>query len=87
MDMLKEQNICIKFCWKLVKTVTEMYKMLQQALGETALSRPKVFEWYFLFKKMAALPMVMICTQASHQQHEFVRLLTMSMNYSVRTDI
>jgi hypothetical protein len=50
MDVLKEQRVCIKFCQKLGKTATETYEMLQQAFGETALSRPKIFEWYSQFK-------------------------------------
>jgi predicted RNase H-like HicB family nuclease len=33
MDMLNER-VSIKFCWKLGKTTTETYKMLQQALEE-----------------------------------------------------
>jgi hypothetical protein len=50
MDVLKEQRVCIKFCHKLGKTATEKYEMLQQAFGETALSRSKRFEWYSRFK-------------------------------------
>jgi hypothetical protein len=50
MDALKEQRVCIKFCQKLGKTATETYKMLQQAFGETALSRSKIFERYSRFK-------------------------------------
>jgi hypothetical protein len=38
MGVSKEQRICIKFWQKLGKTATEMYEMLQQAFGETALS-------------------------------------------------
>jgi histone-lysine N-methyltransferase SETMAR len=50
MDVLKEQRVCIKFCQKLGKTATETYEMLQQAFGETTLSRSKTFEWYSRFK-------------------------------------
>jgi hypothetical protein len=50
MDVLKEQRVCIKFCQKLGKTATETYEMLQQAFGETALSRSKTSEWYSRFK-------------------------------------
>jgi hypothetical protein len=50
MDVLKEKRVCIKFCQKLGKTATETYKMLQQAFGETALSRSKTFEWFSRFK-------------------------------------
>jgi hypothetical protein len=35
MDVLKEQCICITFCWKLGNMATETDEMLQQALGET----------------------------------------------------
>jgi hypothetical protein len=50
MDVLKEQRVCIMFCQKLGKTATEMYEMLQQAFGETALSRSKTYEWNSRFK-------------------------------------
>jgi hypothetical protein len=50
MDMLKKQRVCTKFYQKLDKTATEMYEMLQQAFGETALSRSKSFEWHSRFK-------------------------------------
>jgi hypothetical protein len=50
MGVLKEQRVCIKFCQKLGKTATETYEMLQQAFGETELSRSKTFEWYSRFK-------------------------------------
>jgi hypothetical protein len=33
-----------------LKTSTETYEILQQAFGETALSRSKTFEWYSRFK-------------------------------------
>jgi hypothetical protein len=46
MGVLKEQRVCIKFCQKLGKMATEMYEMLQQAFGETALSQSRTFEWY-----------------------------------------
>jgi hypothetical protein len=50
MDVLKKQRVCIKFCQKHGKTATETYEMLQQAFGETALSRSKAFEWYSRFQ-------------------------------------
>ena len=39
-----EQRICINFCVKLGKTATETVVMLQQAFGDVALSRGRVFE-------------------------------------------
>jgi hypothetical protein len=50
MDELKEQGFRIKFCQILGTTATETYEMLQAAFGETALSRSKIFEWYYRFK-------------------------------------
>jgi hypothetical protein len=50
MDVFKEQRVCIKFCQKLGKTAIETYEMLQQAFGETVLSRSKIFEWYSRFE-------------------------------------
>jgi hypothetical protein len=44
MDVLKEHHFCINFCWKLGKTVTEKYEMLQKACRETALGQSKIFE-------------------------------------------
>jgi hypothetical protein len=49
-DVLKEQRVCINYCHKLGKAATEPYEMLQQAFGETALSRSKAFDWYSRFK-------------------------------------
>jgi hypothetical protein len=49
-DVLKEQRVYIKFCQQLGKTATETYEMRQQAFGETALSRCKIFEWYSRFE-------------------------------------
>jgi len=34
-----EQRICFKFCFKIGKTVTETYQLLQQAYGEDAMGR------------------------------------------------
>jgi hypothetical protein len=78
MDVLKEQRVCIKFCQKLGKKATEAYEMLQQAFGETALSRPRYLSGIPDFK-MAAHPSTMIHTQAGYQRREPTRLLNLSM--------
>jgi len=44
-----EQRICIKFCFKIGKTATEKYKLLQQAHGEDAMGRTQVFDWFRRF--------------------------------------
>ena len=45
-----EQRAAIKFCFKLNKTATETWEMLQIAYGSECLSRTTVFEWYKRFK-------------------------------------
>ena len=47
---LEEQRVCVKFCFKLGKTFTETFRMLQQAYGEDCLSRTQCHEWYQCFK-------------------------------------
>jgi len=46
----KEQRVCIKFCFLLVKSADETVLMLQEAFKEKALSRTQVYEWYSRFK-------------------------------------
>jgi len=48
-----EQCICIKFCFKIGKTATEMYQLLQQAYSEDAMGRTHVFHWFRQFKEGA----------------------------------
>ena len=51
MKDLKEQCVCVKFCFKLgKKTFTGAFQMLQQAYGEDCLSRTLYHEWYQRFK-------------------------------------
>src|SRR5215469_7626994 len=40
-----EERICTKFCFKIGKTATETYQLLQQAYGEDAMGRTQVFDW------------------------------------------
>jgi len=46
----REQGVCIKFCFKLGKTATECYEMLNTAFGEQAMGRSQTFQWYSRFK-------------------------------------
>ena len=50
MKDLEEQRVCVKFCFKLGKTATETWKMLQQAFRDECMSRTQCFEWYSRFK-------------------------------------
>jgi len=46
-----EQRICIKFCFKIGKSETETYQLLQQAYGEDAMGRTQVFDLFRRFKE------------------------------------
>jgi len=48
---LKEQRVCIKFCFLLGKTAAETVTMLQEAFKEEALSQARVYEWFSGFKR------------------------------------
>ena len=48
-----EQHICIKFCFRIGKTATETYQLLQQAHSEDAMGRTQVFDWFRRFKEGA----------------------------------
>ena len=47
---VKEQRICIKFCFKLNETAAETHRMLKEAFGEQTLSRARTFVWFKCFK-------------------------------------
>jgi len=46
-----EQRICIKFCFKIRKTATETYQLLQQTYGEGAMGCTPVFDRFRRFKE------------------------------------
>jgi len=45
-----EQHICIKFCFKIEKSTTETYQLLQQAYEDT-MGHTQVFDWFHRFKE------------------------------------
>jgi hypothetical protein len=47
---VKEQRICIKFCFNLNKIAAETHQMLKEAFGEQTLSQERTFEWFKRFK-------------------------------------
>jgi len=51
MTDLKEQSVCIKFCFLLGKTAAETVTMLREAFKEETLSQARVYEWNFRFKR------------------------------------
>ena len=46
-----EERYAIKFCFKLGKTATETYGMLQTAYGSSCMNRLSVFQWHKRFKE------------------------------------
>ena len=47
-----EQRICMKFCFKIGKTATETYQLLQQVYDEDSMGRTQVFDWFCPFKEI-----------------------------------
>lgn len=50
LSVQKEQRVNIKFLFKLGKSASETFVMLQQVYGDDCLSRTQVFEWFKRFK-------------------------------------
>ena len=46
-----EERYAIKLCFKLGKTATETYGMLQTAYGPSCMNRSSVFQWHKRFKE------------------------------------
>lgn len=51
MEGIEEQRVCVKFCFKLGKSSSETFELLQQAFGDDVLSRTTCFEWFKRFKE------------------------------------
>jgi hypothetical protein len=47
---LREQRVCIKFCFKLGTTAAETHQMLKQAFGDNSLGQTQTYDWYKRFK-------------------------------------
>jgi hypothetical protein len=47
---VKEQRICIKFCFKHNITAAETHRMLKETFGEQALNKARTCEWFKRFK-------------------------------------
>jgi len=48
---LKQQRVCIEFCFLLGKTGAETVTMLQEGFKEEASSQARVYEWFSRFKR------------------------------------
>ncbi|PNF28249.1 hypothetical protein B7P43_G06650 [Cryptotermes secundus] len=47
---LREQRVCIKFCFKLGETAAEMHQMLKQVFSDNSLGQTQTYDWYKSFK-------------------------------------
>jgi transposase len=47
---VKEQRICIKFCFKLGKSAAKTHQMIKQAFGDDALDQTQNYDWFNRFK-------------------------------------
>jgi hypothetical protein len=45
MTDVKEELICIKFCFKLGRTSSETHRMLKEAFGDIVLDKKQTYEW------------------------------------------
>ena len=85
-NILMEQCVCIRLCWKLGNIATETYNMLHQLFGVTAFSLFKTSEWNLCFN-CSWRPLKNIHMLTNEQQCKATRMLTTSVHHSMRTDI
>jgi hypothetical protein len=50
MTDVKEQWICIKFCFKLSKTTLETYRMPKEVFGDNGIGQTQTYERFMHFK-------------------------------------
>jgi len=77
-----EQRACIKFCFKLGKTATECYEMLNTAFGEQAMGHSQTFQWFSRFKagrtstdddKCSGRPVSSLMPEMIERVHQIIR--------------
>ncbi|PNF27477.1 hypothetical protein B7P43_G08983 [Cryptotermes secundus] len=47
---LREQRVCIKFCFKFLKTTADTHQMLKEAFGENSVGQTQTYDWCKRFK-------------------------------------
>jgi hypothetical protein len=47
---LRQQHVCITFCFKLGKTTVEMHQMLKRAFSDNIVGQTQPYDWYKHFK-------------------------------------
>ena len=81
-----EQRICIKFCFKIGKTATETYQLLQQAFGEDAMGRTQCFTGSVDLKRVE--PPLKATPARDDRQHRETRkwLLKLEQSFAITGD-
>jgi hypothetical protein len=51
MNDVRQQWICIKFCFKLSKTVSETHRMLKEAFGDNTLGQMQTYVQFKAFQE------------------------------------
>ena len=81
-----EQHICIKFCFKIRKTATETYELLQQVYGEGAMGHTQMFDWFRRFKE-GKHPLKVIPARDDRQHRETRKwLLKLEQSFAITGD-
>jgi hypothetical protein len=47
---MKEQRVCITFCFKLGKSAAKTHQMIKRAFGDDALGQMQTCDWFNQFK-------------------------------------
>jgi hypothetical protein len=43
---MKEQRVCIKFCFKLGNSAAKTHQMIKQAFGDDTLGQTQTYDWF-----------------------------------------
>jgi hypothetical protein len=46
MGDLRQQRVCIKFCFKFGQTAAETHQILKKAFGDNSLGQTRTYDWY-----------------------------------------
>ncbi|GFX58714.1 uncharacterized protein TNCV_804191 [Trichonephila clavipes] len=78
----KEQRCAIKFCFRLARNATETFAKLQQAYGDSVLSRAQVFRWFMAFLEESQLEM-----NLAAEGPQFQKPLKLSLSCAFRSSL
>jgi hypothetical protein len=85
MPDLKEQRICVKSCFKLVKTASETHEMLRTAFGDNAIGEHKLLRGS-LYSNVGKLRSKILSVQVVPRQAAQTKTWRMFAKSSMKTD-